>query len=170
MTGPDVRLLPAAAEQKPVLAQLLELYAYDFSFFRSFDVDDHGRYGYDKLDLHWSDPNRFPFLIWVDKKLAGFALVEKMPVRPGEVDAWDVAEFFVLPRFRRKGVGVIVAEALWTKLPGTWQVRIIDQNLAARAFWDRTIAAHLGARATPVTKVIQDKTWVVYEFLSRSGP
>ena len=92
----------ASIDDKPVVQQLLELYAHDFSAFNGADVDDHGRYGYRYLDAYWTEPGRHPFLFRVEGRLAGFALV-----RAGVPH--DMAEFFVMRKYRRSGVGVDAA-------------------------------------------------------------
>ena len=55
---------------------------------------------------------------------------------------WDVAEFFVLKRFRRAGVGRAAALQLWAKLGGAWAVRVAEHHAAALSFWRRAIAAY----------------------------
>ena len=44
----QVELIKATIEQKPLLANLLELYAYDFTEFCDFDIGDDGFYGYER--------------------------------------------------------------------------------------------------------------------------
>ncbi len=58
----EVELHPAQVEDKSVLRNLLELYAYDFSEYDGADVDAHGLYGYERLDHYWTEEGRAPFL------------------------------------------------------------------------------------------------------------
>jgi predicted acetyltransferase len=122
----------ATIDDKPIVAQLLELYAHDFSEFEDADVDETGRFGYGRLDSYWTESERHPFLIRVDGKLAGVALV-----RAGKPH--DMAEFFVMRKYRRGGVGRDAARAVFAKFPGEWQVRQLNSNPAATAFWRRAI-------------------------------
>src|SRR5262249_53587201 len=123
-----VELIPATREQQQVLANLLELYVYDFSELLSLDTQEDGRFGYKHLPLYWSEAGRHPFLARVDGKLAGFVLVKRGPgVSCNEV-VWDIAEFFVLRRYRRHGVGMRVAHEVWRRFPGTWEVRVREGN------------------------------------------
>jgi len=73
----DIQLELALREQSPILANLLELYAHDFSEFQPLDIGPDGRFGYKSLPLYWSESNRHPFLIRFDGKLAGLALVKR---------------------------------------------------------------------------------------------
>jgi hypothetical protein len=46
-----IELDPALREHVPILANLLELYAHDFSEFHSLDIGADGRFGYKSLSL-----------------------------------------------------------------------------------------------------------------------
>ena len=129
---PKVEVQAATIDEKPVLDHLLELYCHDFSELTHVDVDDDGLYRYPYLDPYWVDPDRHPFLFRVDGRLAGFALV-----RSGSPH--DMAEFFVIRKYRRGGVGIDAARAVFAKFPGEWQVREMAANVGAIAFWRRAI-------------------------------
>ena len=127
-----VSVEPASQQERDVVARLLELYAHDFSERNGADVGDDGIYGYRYLDAYWTDADRHPFLFRVDGRLAGFALVRSGPPH-------DMAEFFVLRKYRRDGVGTDAARAVFTRFPGEWQTREQWENDGAIAFWRRTI-------------------------------
>jgi predicted acetyltransferase len=122
----------ATVHDKPALRQLLELYAHDFSERNGADVGDDGTFGYAHLDDYWHEPDRHPLLFRVDGRLAGFALV-----RTGAVH--DMAEFFVLRKYRRGGVGADAARRVFARFPGEWQTRQQFENTGAIAFWRRAI-------------------------------
>ena len=132
MTDQPVEVVDAAITDKPVVRRLLELYLHDFSEFEPADVDDHGYFGYRYLDHYWTDDDRRPLLFRVDGKWAGFALV-----RTGAPH--DMAEFFVMRRYRRGGVGSRAARAVFERFPGDWQVRQMAANPRATDFWRRAI-------------------------------
>ena len=127
-----IEVLEATVDDKPVLRRLLELYLHDFSELTDADVDAHGRFGYPYLDLYWTEPERRPFLFRVAGRWAGFALV-----RTGVPH--DMAEFFVLRKYRGSGVALQAAQALFAMFPGEWQVRQMAANTRASAFWRRAI-------------------------------
>ena len=137
----SVEVVEAAIAEKSVLSRLLELYQHDFSEYVDADVDAHGRYGYQYLDHYWTEPDRHPFLFRVDGRWAGFALV-----RAGTPH--DMAEFFVMRKYRRLGVGVQAARALFARFPGEWQVRQVKQNGAATIFWREAIPVGFEEGAT----------------------
>ncbi|MGD0436124.1 MAG: hypothetical protein ABSB86_06650 [Bryobacteraceae bacterium] len=72
----QLEVILASPEQAPILANLLELYAHDFSEFHPLDLGENGRFGYRSLPLYWSEPGRHPFLIRLGGKLAGVVLVK----------------------------------------------------------------------------------------------
>jgi predicted acetyltransferase len=149
-----IAVTAASAEEAPILANILELYAHDFSDFFDIELGDDGRFGYDSLALYWTEEGRHPFLIRVDGKLAGFALVK----RDGEL--WDMAEFFVTRGWRRKGIGRQAAHEVFQKFPGTWQVRVMEANVAGERFWS-------GAIEVPAARVEKDgRWWRVFTFQS----
>jgi predicted acetyltransferase len=128
----DVQIVPATIDDKPTVLELLQFYMYDFSEFLGWDVADSGRFDHRSFDPWWTDADRHPFLVRADGRLAGMALVQS-----GEPH--DMAEFFVLRKYRRLGVGTRAAHLLFAMFPGDWQVRQVAANTAATAFWRRTI-------------------------------
>ena len=143
-----IRALP---EEQPILANLLELYAHDFSEFHDVHIGADGRFGYPRLPLYWSEPDRHPFLVWWDGQLAGFVLVKRGSEISGDKVIWDMAEFFVLRIHRKRGVGTQVAHDVWTRFPGLWEVRVMQSNGSANQFWARAIAALRARRSIPFT-------------------
>ena len=127
-----IEVVEAEAGDRSLVRQLLELYLYDFSEFTDADVDAHGLYGYQYLDHYWTEPDRHPFLFRVDGRWAGFALV-----RAGTPH--DMAEFFVLRKYRSRGVGLAAARDLFARFPGEWQVRQMAANTNATKFWRQAI-------------------------------
>ena len=123
---------PVPLEDKDTVDQLLELYLHDLSKFTGANVSSRGRYGYRYLDDYWTDADRHPFLIRVDNLLAGLAFV-----RSGSPH--DMAEFFVMRKYRRQGVGHDAAQVLFARFPGDWQVRQLAANTSATKFWRAVI-------------------------------
>jgi len=128
-----INVLPASIEDRPVLAHLLELYGHDISEFDGRDVGEHGLYGYHYLDHYWTEPGRHPFLVRVDGRLAGFALVSIRVLSDEPVG--HVSEFFVMRKYRRMGAGEVIARDVFRRFPGRWRVSQSSGNLPAQRFW-----------------------------------
>jgi predicted acetyltransferase len=162
-----IELDPALREHVPILANLLELYAHDFSEFHSLDIGADGRFGYKSLSLYWSDPNRYPFLVRVDGKLAGLALVKRGSEITGNPTVWDMAEFFVFRGCRRRGIGTFAAREVCRRFPGLWEVRVMQSNVLASSFWGRAISGFTGVAIQPICVEKDGQNWQLFSFESK---
>jgi predicted acetyltransferase len=167
MAHPHVEVIPATPEQVPILANLLELYVHDFSEIRAVEIGDDGKFGYPPLPLYWSDPERHPFLVKVDGRLAGLVFVKRVSERPGADSVWDMAEFFVVRGYRRRGIGTRVAHEVWRRFPGLWEVRVMQENISAQHFWAEVIARFVGDVIRPVHIEREGDSWILFSFESR---
>lgn len=158
----NVQIVEAAIEDKPVLRRLLELYLYDFSQFDGCDVDEHGTFGYPYLDHYWTEAGRHPFLIRVDGKWAGFALVRQIDDEPPRT---EMAEFFIMRRYRGQGVGRQVATDLFDRFPGRWRVGQETGNMPAQAFWRDVIGRYTNGRFEEIQ--VQDWDGPMQTFVAR---
>jgi predicted acetyltransferase len=142
----EVILQVAAPADAAALSNLVQLYAYDLSEIYSLELQANGLFPYDKLSLYWSQPEqRFALFIRHGAALAGFALVTRGSPASDDPEVHDVAEFFVVRRHRRFGVGREAAVLLWDRFPVRWSVRVSEANVAAQSFWSRTIADYAGS-------------------------
>jgi predicted acetyltransferase len=115
-----LEVFAAAPDQEPILANLLELYAHDFSEFHNLELGPDGRFGYKHLSLYWREPGRYPLLVKVDGQLAGLVLVKRGEEGSRDENVWDMEEFFVVRGYRRRGIGTGVAHEVWRRFPGRW--------------------------------------------------
>lgn len=164
----EIELIPASQEQEAVLANLLELYIHDFSeFHHASEIGEDGRFGYTPLAQYWHDPARLAFLIRTAGKLAGFAFVIRGTGASAGDPAWDIAEFFILRRYRRRGFGTRVAHQLFRLLPGRWEVRVMESNRPAQRFWAHAISLFLGEAADPLSIQRDGLCWQIFSFDTR---
>lgn len=137
-----VTLEPVPYAKKPVLRQLLELYSYDFTEYLGMDISEQGYYGYPFLDHYWTEQDRTPYFIRVEGRLAGFVLVHRKCMVCQHPEAHSIAEFFVLKKYRRQGVGTLAAQQVIGKHPGWWEVLWLVENKEAGRFWRTTLAPY----------------------------
>lgn len=135
----NIELVSIPAAEEPILRQLFQLYAYDFSEILGADLGDTGKFDLRDLAPYWHDAWRHPFFVRVDGKLAGFVLVHSRSRLSGQAGTYDMAEFFILRKYRRKGVGERAAVEAFRRFPGAWEVRELSTNHAAVAFWRRVV-------------------------------
>jgi predicted acetyltransferase len=166
-TSAHIEVTPAAPEQEPILANLLELYGHDFSEFQDLDLGPDGRFGYKGLPLYWSEPDRHPFLVTVAGRLAGLVLVRRGSELSGKEIVWDMAEFFVIRGYRRRGIGTCIAHEVWRRFPGPWEVRVLHSNVSAGHFWARAIPSFTGQAIQPVLVDKDGECWKLFSFESK---
>jgi predicted acetyltransferase len=155
--GMQIRVAAAAQSDQETLRNLFQLYVYDFSEILPLDVEETGRFKEESLDSYWTDAWRFPFLLRADEHLAGFALVHYKSRLSAADDVWDMAEFFVLRRHRRAGVGTVAARWIFATHPGKWEIRQRNASVSATAFWRRAIATYTNGCFTE--ELLDDQRW-----------
>lgn len=165
-----IEVIPAAQDQEPILANLLELYAHDLSELHNIELGVDGRYGYRYLPLYWIEPDRYPFLVKMNGKLAGFVLIKRGSEISDNAMIWDMTEFFIVRRYRRYGIGTHAAHEVWRQFPGLWEIRVMERNHSGHTFWERAIASFL--RKTIHSALIEkgSKRWQVFAFESMPVP
>jgi len=163
---PAINLVRATREQAPILGNLLELYAHDLSACAHLDIGEDGRFAYKSLPLYWSEPNRHPFLVKIDGKLAGLVLVKRGSEVSGDRTVWDMAEFFILRKYRRHGFGTLAAHEVWKRCAGRWEVRVMQSNRPASLFWERAISDFTGESIQPVNVEIAGRSWQLFSLES----
>lgn len=175
-TGAQTVTLDAAtAVDAPLLGELLELYALELSaIFPNVVRGPDGRFGYPRLPLYWSEPDRrFAFVIRANGAVAGFALATRGSPAAVDPTVLDMAEFFVLRPYRRLGVGRLAARLLWRRLPGTWTVRVAERNEGGLAFWADVLQVEAPAATVTVTESVGPNgstSWRVYAFDTAAQP
>ena len=125
---------PIGEGERAAVRRLIQLYIYDLGG-EQWGVEPDGSYG--SRNWHrrfWSRHGRHRFVIRVGGRLAGFALVRDRADFAGP-GVREIAEFFVLRKHRRHGVGTRVARALFERFPGRWEVAVLVWNVGAQRFW-----------------------------------
>jgi predicted acetyltransferase len=145
----------ARRSDRLALRNMLELYLHDISEYWPYELDAHGLFGYHTLDYYWREENHAAFVFLVDERYAGFALVNDNAVT-AHGERW-MAQFFVLRKYRRRGVASAAARAVFDRFPARWEVGELPENLPAQAFWRGLIAQYSGGQYTD--QYIKDDEW-----------
>lgn len=135
----NIKLTKASVKYKDVIKNLMQFYMYDFSEYLKTDVEDDGLFtAYNNLEDYWKEENnRFPYIIQKDEKYAGFALVRF--IESEQRNYFSVAEFFIMKKYRREGIGKSIATQLFNLHKGQWEVYQKESNKPAQIFWSRVI-------------------------------
>jgi len=159
----NIQLERITYEKKFVLQNLLELYHYDSSEYNDDKLNEFGLFGYKYLDHYWTEEGRHPFFIKCDDQLAGFVLVRIFS--ENERIIHSIAEFFVMRKFRRKGIGKIAAFMVFDQFSGIWNVGQEPQNVRAQRFWRTIIKQYSNNHFTEIQKKYWDGP--MQEFISK---
>jgi predicted acetyltransferase len=155
----------ATLREVTLLTNLLELYAHDISDAFALDLGSDGRFGYKDLGLYWSEPGRrYPFLIRQAQQVLGFTLITRQASVSAGNENLDVAEFFVLRRHRRLGVGRRAAFLVWNRFSAHWTVRVSLGNRTGLDFWESVIAEYTCGMQRVTTVPGNPHGWRVFSF------
>jgi predicted acetyltransferase len=129
---------------KPVVARLVQFYLHDFSEFAAVgspfgDVDGDGAFVMKNFESYWREAGRVALLFRVERNFAGFAMINQWSPSGARVD-YSVAEFFVLRKYRRSGIGRRAAHEILQRYPGIWEINIAHYNGPAQEFWRCALA------------------------------
>ena len=136
-----IDLVRAAPCHRYLLRQMYELYCHDFSPMTGDDVGEDGHWTGDDFLDPWPD-DLHVYLIRVDGHWAGFAWVAFGSYVDSRSANFLMDEFFVLRKYRRRGVGEWAAVWLFNQYPGVWEVGEIPENVDAQHFWHTVIARY----------------------------
>jgi predicted acetyltransferase len=143
----DFELLYASPYYKYVIKNLMQFYIYDFSPYVDYDVEEDGMFKeYPDLEDYWIDKdNKFPYIIKKDGKYIGFVLVNMVR---SENNYFSIAEFFIMKKYRRAGIGKAVAKQIFDLHKGQWEVHQRENNRPAREFWNKVINEYTNGQFT----------------------
>ena len=110
-------------KDQEVLYRLLQYSLFEESGTDSNEMNQDGTFSYEWFDAYFSDDSRDAYLIRKSdsNQLLGFVMVNEHLER--FQDGHSIAEFMVIPKYRRKGIGRKVAVSIFEKYPGNWEVR-----------------------------------------------
>jgi predicted acetyltransferase len=126
-------------DEKDILYNLLQFALYDGSKYIENKINNNAVFEYKWFDSYFTDENRYAYFIKDNSEnLIGFAMLnQNMKILP---DGYSVAEFLILPSYRRNHIGKKVAFELFSKFKGNWEVEPIENSEEAYNFWKNVIS------------------------------
>jgi predicted acetyltransferase len=123
----EIKLIPATLEEYPIIQNMGRFYVYDMSEYlgkeEGWEMPQDGLYECIDFKKYWEDKNSFPFIARYQNEIVGFLIVDKKG-SSAEIE-FNMAQFFILRKFKNKGIGRFVAQKSFKKFPGIWEVMII---------------------------------------------
>lgn len=131
-------LIEVNEKDRNIIYNLMQLYKYELSFFEDetthFKMLDSGLYELKYIEKYWQEENRHPYILKCNNELAGFVLQ-----RFNEENMNEIAEFFIINKYRKIGAGTFLANKMFELYRGKWEVRTLLKNERAQKFWRNTI-------------------------------
>jgi predicted acetyltransferase len=161
-----VVLHKAKASDLAIVKNLVPYYIYDMSEYMAWATTSDGRHdGCDGIEAYWSDSDKHAFILRAGREPAGFVLL--LEGNHGPSIDYSFTDFFVLRKFRRRGVGEQIARQLFTRYPGRWQVDHLKDNKPAAAFWRKVIRRYTRGKFKSSSAVCAEGAVSVLHFTSR---
>ncbi len=139
----DFTLQKVTQSERQILWNLLQFMVFETSIYGKNDIQDDGTFSYKYFDKYFTDEGRIAFLIRdKDNHLLGFVMINQylQKVKNGHA----IAEFMILPRSRRQGIGRAVAKRCFALFPGNWEVQPARGSESAYKFWKSIIDEFTG--------------------------
>lgn len=134
-----VELRRVNTDEKEIVYNLFNYYLYDMSEYTGWNLDSTGKIDFDTsiLEIYWKEEDYYPYFILCDSEIAGFSFIRKDPFNES---FYDIGQFFVLRKFKGKGIGRRAFELSVSKYPGKWLTRVLPNNKGAMSFWIKVIS------------------------------
>lgn len=129
-------------EDKDILYRLLEYSLYEESETDGNEPNERGEFVYRYFDSYFTDDDRYAFLIREEEtnKLLGFVMINSY-VRHID-NGHSIAEYLILPKYRRNKIGKRVAYEVIDMFPGFWEIKPSLGNERAYLFWENVVNSY----------------------------
>ncbi len=126
-------------KDKDILYRLLQYSLFEESLTDLNEMNSEAIFEYKWFDKYFEDENREAYFIKEQdsNKLLGFAMVNQYMQK--NKDGHSIAEFMIIPKYRRLKIGKRVAIELFNLHKGIWEVKPSYESKSAFLFWKNVI-------------------------------
>ncbi len=140
--GQDIiqyKLEKVKVEDKDILYRLLQYSLFEESLTDLKEMNNEAIFEYKWFDSYFEENNREAYFIKEQEtnKILGFAMVNQYMQKSGE--GHSIAEFMIIPKYRRLKIGKRVAKELFDMHKGNWEVKPAYGSSLAYSFWKNVI-------------------------------
>ena len=133
----EYQLEKVTLDKKEILYNLLQFALYDGSQYIKNKLNEKGMFNYTWFDKYFTDLDREAYFIKSSNNYLGFVMInENLKFNKS---GKSVAEFLIMPQYRRNHIGKKVAMEIFNMHQGNWEVEAIENSEQAYNFWKRTI-------------------------------
>lgn len=126
-----------SSNKKEILYNLLQFALYDGSQYIENELNESGEFKYTWFDNYFTDENREAYFIKNNDIYLGFVMINENLKFNSK--GKSIAEFLIMPQYRRNHIGKKVAIEIFEKYKGYWEVEPIKNSEQAYLFWKKTI-------------------------------
>lgn len=123
-------------EDKNIVYDMFKQYVHELNAFMdeesTFDINDIKYLKY--LEKYLSDSDKFSFIFMVDDVPVGFTFVKEC-----ELKTYSIEEFYILPEYRGKKVGLNMSINIFNIFKGKWKISVLSNNVNAYKYWENVV-------------------------------
>lgn len=138
----QIKLSNIEDKDRAGLNRMLLTYFKEIDDSKIVQINGREEIDYPFLELYWKEENRIAVNLLYQEKIIGFALINDWIVSKAFKANKSIAEFYIIPEWRRKGMGKKAAYELFDTYKGKWEIRQSSTNSTAIKFWREIIKAY----------------------------
>ena len=138
----ETYLYKVKKEESDILYRLLQYSLFEESETDLNEMNDEALFEYKYFDLYFTDNDRNAYFIKEHdtNKILGFVMINKYMQKYKE--GHSIAEYLVIPKYRRNKIGKQIAFEVFDKFPGNWEVEPSYNSEKANSYWKKTISEY----------------------------
>ena len=153
----------ASSNHQPWIKAKMQSYLAELSKFVSIGKNFEGQYDYPYLDHYWREPDRHPFIIYLNNEAVGFLLVREDLDPTDGTSLKEISELYILPAFRQRSVASSAIKKVLGHFPGNWRAAVLPNNEVGCSFWKQLISV-LDPNFTVAPRAFPKNQQVVFSF------
>ena len=150
----EYKIVEATEKDKDKLYRLLQYALYDGSQYIDNEINHECTFEYKWFENYFTDANRNAYFVMNADAYLGMVFVNEHLKfnKTGKC----IAEFLILPRYRRNHLGKRVAFDIFNMFKGDWEVQPMENNPIAYSFWKNIIAEYTNGEYSVKNDGIED--------------
>ena len=140
--------------EKDKLYRLLQYALYDGSQYIDNEIDDNCIFEYKWFNNYFTDDDRDAYFIKDGNKFLGMAMINENLKFNNSGKC--IAEFLIMPMYRRNHIGKQVAYDIFEMFKGDWEVQPMENNPIAYSFWKNIINEYTNGNYTIKNDGVED--------------
>ncbi|MCP3944230.1 MAG: GNAT family N-acetyltransferase [Desulfobacteraceae bacterium] len=123
-----------------ILPIFKEYLGYMSQFYKIYDLPAWCEGALKNLEQYSRADDSFIYILKKSDSIIGFALINKH-LRFNH-DGFAIAEFYIQKDHGRTGCGRLLAEYVFSRFPGNWEVAVTLKNRSALSFWKQVVSVY----------------------------